>query len=338
MTLRHDDQNDSPRDHFRHALREKSPPPEDAVETELKFLATDSHPDLFIRTIGYFLERGMVMSSLENRLLHTRQFDTPDRQLGSRATSLRIRGTMTDSGGDTYETPDICFKAQPIMGKSGALRRGEWETPIDHFYPDHPPVQKLLDHYDPSQHPLLHQHLGNINPADLQEMFRIQDKRSRYVVRVGADETGIGKDAYVELILDNVYFMAYDHHTKNKNVIPLHIIGHDKEIECEILFKPCKYDSQAGLEKFVTPRLTDDETEKVMDVMRAHILRATDHRVEPNIISKAERGFTYLDTMHGPSIGNLTAEQNDSDWVLRELKRRSDTRAMSQTGLHPGII
>lgn len=273
----------------------------DVAEVEVKFLVPElpedpANPDesridkaAFPRAKSFFADLGWIKIQSENNPLLTRQLDTPDKALLKSGTTLRIRGNCPDGHLENMNNTDICVKLGKSQDESGAVRRGEYETPIKDF--EHITIKPLLDKYPKQDHPELHAALDGIKAKDLREFFRIDCIRNRYVIEVPEAEHGLaGKRVAAELIMDDVAFVLDIPGLKR----PL-VYHQDLEIECEILRKPCSYDSSPEAKNYVSSPMTRAEADQAMSCIRAKIQEASGNILIPNTVSKAERGFTNLD-------------------------------------------
>lgn len=270
-------------------------------EVEIKFLVPElprdpADPDkllidtsVFPRVKQFFASRGWIRVERENIPLMTRQLDTPDRALLKRGVTLRVRGACVDSDLSRAEEPDICVKLGKTEEKSGALRRGEYETRIKSF--EHARIKTLLQAYPRKEHPELHDALDGIKSEDLREFFRIDCIRNRYVVEIPSDISGVPhKRCVAELIMDEVSFVLDIPGMKG----PM-LFHQDLEIECEKLSKPCAFDTNPASRTLTSSPMTNDETDRAMSVIRDLIQQASGNVLIHNTDSKAERGYPALD-------------------------------------------
>lgn len=253
-------------------------------EVEIKFLVPNDDKSVFVDIENYFAARDWILLEKKGSHLLTRQLDTPGRDLLSRGTSLRVRGTCIDNDIDRVETADICVKNGASKDPSGALRRGEYETRIASF--KKPDLALLLRKYPKKDYPELHEAVKGVKARDLKEYFRIDCIRDRYVIELPEQDTGLtGKRFVAELILDDVAFVL--NLPGRRKPLMFH---YDLEIECEALFKPCSYDTHPDAAKHVSTPMSRDESDAGLSAVKRHLLLASPTLLE-NHMSKAERGF-----------------------------------------------
>lgn len=273
----------------------------DVAEVEIKFLVPElpRDPDnpqkpridtsIFPRVKNFFSTLGWIRIENENNPLMSRQLDTQDRALLQKGVTVRIRGNCIDSDLNKMGSPDICVKLGKTEDKSGAVRRGEYETRIKDF--KHVSLKTLLQEYPKAQHPELHIALDGVKNRDLHEFFRIDCIRNRYVVDIPESVSNVpGKRCVAELIMDEVCFVL----DAPGMAGPL-VFHHDLEIECEKLSKPCAYDTDPDAKKHYSSPMTADETDRAMSALHQKIQEAAGGTLIHNTASKAERGFTSLD-------------------------------------------
>ncbi len=263
----------------------------DASEVEIKFLVPKKYTTAFTDIETYFASQGMIHSSQNNRRLITRQLDTENLSLLNRGASARIRGTCLDPEAGLVITPDICIKTGKSRDESGAVRRGEYETRIPDF--DRATFNELFQKYPSYAYPELHDALKGIDETALKEYFRIDCMRTRHVIELPEAMHGMaGKKTCFELICDDVCFVLDVPGLEE----PL-TFAWDSEIECEILHKPCSYDDSPNAARHVSSKLTKEEANRALYVMRQQLMKATDDRLVMHYDSKAERGFNALAKM-----------------------------------------
>lgn len=263
-----------------------------ACEVEIKFLVPENPPgcidfSAFNKIHKTFADRHWIKSSNE-KLLLTRQLDTPDKALLNSGRSLRIRAECENADPATIQTPDICLKMGASQDKSGALRRSEYEAKIKKF--DRVDFKPLLKEYPEDQFPEIHNALKDIHPEEMKEFFRIECIRRRLVVEFPESITGLkGKRFVGELLLDDVAFVL-DVPGLEK---PL-LFHHDLEVEMEPLYQPCAYDKNPNAKNYVSSPLTPEQELKAMTAASKAIQRAADGVLIINTKSKANRGFEQL--------------------------------------------
>lgn len=261
-------------------------------EVEIKELVIDNDRSVFDKIERFFADSGYIRLTAKNKQLQTRQLDTINRDLLKIGKTLRIRGECVDGDLTHVAEADICLKDDKTTTESGAVKRNEYEARIRSF--ETITLRPLLEKYTKADHPDLHRTLHALRVRDLREHFRIDCIRNRYVVELPEEVTGIkGKKFFAELILDDVAFVMDLPGRKE----PL-VFHHDLEVECEVLFKPCSYDANPEAAKaFVSsPDLTKEEVDMGLRAIKALLKHASGDRLTYNTESKAERGFTNLDT------------------------------------------
>ncbi len=292
----------------------------DVSEIELKMLVPPN-PDggvnkaVFSTIKSYFQDLGWIRASSEimrvdgdgqvvgdRGALLTRQLDTPDMALYKKGITLRIRGDCFDGNLRNVTRADICVKFGNTQDESGALRRKEFEAKIDNF--NHIDLTPLRKKYPKSQYPELHKALKGLRPEHLVEFHRPDVLRSRHLLEVPEDVTGLkGKKFFVELLLDEVSFV-FDPKPQKQNAgakakvkegpIVYHV---DLEVEAEVMFKVCAYDDNPASVDFVSSPLTGAELNQAMSAMQVHLRRAANDVLTVNKYSKAERGFYHFEKM-----------------------------------------
>lgn len=261
-----------------------------AREIEHKFLIPDGDLSVFPLIKAHFDAKGYARIRHGDQHLLSRQLDTADRRLFAGGTTLRLRGTCTDGNLSRVAPTDICLKTGKTTEESGACARGEYEATVPDF--NTVDFKALFAKYPPREFPELRQALKGIREADCREFFRIDCIRSRYVVELPPAVTGLDKNrrAAGELILDDVAYVL-DVPEMRK---PL-VFHHDGEVEFELLFKPCAFDTSPDKALYVSSPLSLDERNQAMTGIRREIAAAAGGRLIDNDRSKAERGFAALD-------------------------------------------
>ena len=268
-------------------------------ETEIKFLVPRKPDDSVDRSVfdqieRFFAGKNWIRSS-DSKMLLTRQLDTPDRALYKKGVTLRIRGECEDGDIKTVNTPDICVKTGKTRLENGAVDRGEYEARIRDF--QHIDLKPLYDYYPQDEFPEIHNALANVKAKDLREFFRIDCIRTRHLIDLPDHVSGLpGKRFVGELLLDDVAYVldlpGLEH--------PL-VFHHDQEVEMEMMFKPCDYDTNPDAANHVcSPDLTEDEAQRGLAAAIRTIQQASGNTLLTNGDSKAERGFMALDKVMGP--------------------------------------
>lgn len=297
----------------------------DAEEVEIKFLVSNGNPRAFRKIERHFKNRNWVLAEGRTHLV-TRQLDTPDRSLLSKGITIRVRGHCDDSDLNHVLTPDVCIKTGAEMDESGALRRGEYQARIGRF--DEVVVEPLLERYASEDYAEVHRIIEHLDMTSLKEFFRIDCQRTRYVVELPESETGlVGKRFVAELLLDDVIYIL-DIPELDK---PL-VFHHDREIECEALFKPCEFDESLDSYTRVSSPLTQEELDRAMKVVRGHIGDAAWNRLKPNDLSKAERGFNALDKLLAVLSAYFPQERNPEAGQPEILKKTFASRSFGGGG------
>lgn len=292
-----------------------NPAASDACEVEIKFLAPPLPDETIDKTVfpkikSFFETLGWIRLQSENYPLMTRQLDTPDRRLLGRGVTVRIRGNCPEGDLADIGKSDICVKLGKSEDESGAVRRGEYEETIGDF--ERISLSPLFKKYPKDKYPELHAALDGIKASELQEYFRIDCIRNRYVLDVPEDVSGVpGRRCFGELIMDDVAFVL------DIPGLPLPLVFHqDLEVECEILFKPCNFDSDPLAKECYSSPMSRDEANTAMAAIRAKIFEASGSILMPNTISKAERGFAHLnetlEKLDGLVIANRILGRNNS--------------------------
>jgi len=264
-------------------------------EIEMKFIVPSNEDDtvnhaVFDSVKKFFADLNWIKIQKENNRIVTRQADTVDRALLQAGNTLRLRGGCEDGNIHNISSVDICLKTSKTLDKSDAMRRGEYQTGTDDF--EHFVLDKLRTAYPQEKYPEVYKALEGIKDSQLREFFRIDCIRHRYVLDVPAEVVGLdgGKKFAAELLLDDNAFVldvpGLDY--------PL-VFHHDLEIECESLFKQCEFDSSPYAAKYISSDLNEEETDRAMAAMRDKIQEAAGGGLIINFMSKAERGFKYLD-------------------------------------------
>jgi len=269
----------------------------DVCEVELKYLVENNDPQILQNTATYFKNKGWVLFETVDRQLLSRQFDTADMLLNKHGKSIRKRGNCQNNDISTVTTPDVCVKAGKSIDDSNAVRRGEYEARTQSFEDNN--FDALRTKYSRDKYPELYEVLDIIDQNGVQEHFRIDCMRSRYLIEIPESEHGIkGKRFIAELETDRVVFVTNDVTLHNNPIV----IGLDLEVESEMLTKPCAYNDDRTSAPPVSSPMTRVEGNQCMSVMNKHILIAggtynaaagTKNALSPNIISKSERGFIY---------------------------------------------
>ncbi|WP_435641251.1 CYTH domain-containing protein [Micavibrio aeruginosavorus] len=266
-------------------------------EVEIKFLVpppaekgSGIDRSAFDQIDQYFRDKNWIKLERPGKSLLTRQLDTVDRRMYDKGVTLRVRGECENRDLKTVSEADICVKLGKTKDESGAVRRGEFEARIADF--EHSDLKPLRSKYPKEHFPEIHAALKGISVRDLREYFRIDCIRTRYVVEIPEEVTGLKGRRFVgELLLDDVAFVL---DIPGRKGPPL-VFHHDLEIECETLFKACDYDNNPDAKNYVSSPLNKDETNIAMAAVKKAILEATNNRVVINNDSKAERGFKALD-------------------------------------------
>jgi hypothetical protein len=259
-----------------------------AVELESKHLVNGNDTRAFTQIRDYFVEKGWVHVSQPPKRLLTRQFDTPEKELLSVGDTLRTRSGCSDQAARAHNfvSTDICIKADKTLEASGAIKRAEFEAP----HPDQFTtlcVDTLREKYPVENHPRLHEILDSVRAEDLVEHFRIDCIRERYLIELPESETGVvGKRVVAEMVLDRVSFVVDLPRYENP-----YVYDQDQEVECELMFKPCSYDSNPDSGKYVSSSMTLDEANRGMEAFTRHLHLAAPGMLTANKYSKAERGF-----------------------------------------------
>ena len=258
-------------------------------EVELKFIVPGNDRKVFNKLEKYFSDLGWIKLSRKNSHLVTLQLHTPEKKLLKDGTTLRIRGNCLNDRLDDISDSDICLKTGATLDQSGAVRRGEYEARTTSF--DAIQFTKLLQKYPKAEYPELYDALNGVKASDLQEYFRIDCYRNRYIVEIPEDVTGIkGKRFVCELIMDDVAFVMDIPGLET----PL-IFHHDLEVECETLFKPCSYDSDPHAQKYFSSPMNQKEANDAMSVIKNHMIKGGKNKLLASTNSKAERGFMHFD-------------------------------------------
>lgn len=262
-----------------------------AREIEHKFLLPDDDLSVFPAIKSHFDGKGYTRIRHEDKQLLSRQIDTADRRLAAKGVTLRLRGTCTNGNLGRVAPTDICLKTGKTTEESGACARGEYEAGVPDF--NTVDFAVLFRKYPPRKFPELRQALKGIREEDCREFFRIDCIRSRCVVELPPAVTGLdkGSRAAGELILDDVAYVL-DVPGMRK---PL-VFHHDGEVEFELLFKPCAFDTSPDKALYVSSPLSREERNRAMTGIRREIAAAAGGRLLDNDRSKAERGFAALDT------------------------------------------
>jgi hypothetical protein len=261
-----------------------------ALEVEMKRLVKDDDRSVFEKIERFFVEKNMIKLAAKGILLQTRQLDTMNFDLHEKGKSIRVRGDCPTGDLNFIQSPDICVKDGKTRTDSGAVKRNEYEARINSF--EEIEIAPLLEKYPKEQFPDLHETLNNIHPEDLREHFRIDCLRTRYIIQLPEEITGIkDKNIVFEAICDQVAFMM-DIEGRDQ---PL-LFRRDFEFEAEVLFKPCAYDKNPEeAKKYVSsPDLTKGEIDKGFAALDKLLEEVCGNSLKYNDESKAERGFKAL--------------------------------------------
>lgn len=273
----------------------RTPPSSDSNdEVEIKFLVPENpvghvNDSIFPKMESFFKNNGLERSA-QTKALISRQLDVPDRRLEKCGVTLRSRGECDGTDLHTIKHPDLCLKlGANIDPDSAALCRREFETAAGNF--KRPGINALRKAFPRRDTPEVHDALAGIQGEDLREFFQIQCKRQRILIEIPERLTGIkGKRVIGELQLDESLFVV-----PIKGPQEYVIIGRDLEVEMELMKKPCPYDRSPEAKNLVCSKLTPDEEITAMIVARELIQQAAGGVLRHNGISKADRGFDYLD-------------------------------------------
>lgn len=272
----------------------------DVTELEAKFLvqshAMDADLSLFTQIEDYFRKKGWIGPEQKDINLISRQLDLSDKSLLDEGHTIRVRGNCVDNDLAAIKRTDVCVKTGKQNSDAG-MNRGEYEDRIDDFWK--PDLQALRDKYPIKDYPEIHDILDGVEPDDLVEFFRIDCNRQRFVVEFPDTVTKLkGKRFVGELMLDEIRYVL--DHPALPVPIPFH---YEMEVECEVLFKACAYDTNAESAKMHSDlSLTKAETQQGMESVIRHIKtaangRSQQERIKPTSDSKAERGFSALDRL-----------------------------------------
>ncbi len=263
------------------------PSPDD--EIEIKFLIDSKNPQKFTILRDYFRAQNLVKLSLEDYHLISRQLDTPSLALRARQAGLRLRGNCLGEDLNNIETPDLCLKLAKGVDRTGTLHRHEFQSRIGDF--NTVSFEEFFKRYPLDEYPAIAQALEGVEPKDLREFFRVDCFRNRYVIELPEAQTGLkGQRVCAELITDNCAFVLDTDRGLRKPML----IGHDLEVECEVLFRPCDFDNNPQAARYSSSPLTNAEIVHVMDVVTTHVMTALDGQARINHVSKSERGFAAL--------------------------------------------
>lgn len=264
----------------------------DTRETEHKFLVPEHPPgqvdlSIFQKIESYFAPWA---KSTQSKILLTRQLDTYDKALLATGTTLRARAECRENNLRKVSQPDVCLKMGGHQDSTGALVRGEFEARIKDF--KHVDLQPLFDKYPADQFPEVHAALSGIKSENLHEFFMIDCRRRRILVEFPEDVTGLtGKRFVGELLLDDVAFLL-----DKKFGLPYPVMfGRDLEIEMEPVYEACAYDLNPNAHTIVSSPLTAEEETQAMMAASREIQKASGNILMVNTVSKASRGFDYLE-------------------------------------------
>lgn len=256
------------------------------IEFELKFLYRPEYQETsFSDLIRKFFNADYIrICNISRDHIETHQFETPNRDLWKTyGASLRTRASKKNG---VPVSADVCLKVE----KEGSLIRCEYETPIDPS--EHKIVKpQLLKKVFPStdDYPLCHEILSFCEHSYLTDCFLIDARRIRSVIEIDNKVLDLKPEqkCYGELIFDTVSFYY--------NNQELTFIAQDKEVELELIKKPCRYNKYPQASSHICQNLSYSDEIKAMTYMHDTLLDFSHNKLIYNKLSKANRAFAYLE-------------------------------------------
>ncbi len=264
-----------------------------AREPESKFLSL-LHPsqDLGTSVLHHLFYFGCEGYTNPTRLILTHQYDNDDRVLENNGISVRNRATL-DKRGRPIAT-DICVKVKPPQSSSHFLDRAEYECPTNGNI-NELELDTLFYKYSAKENPELPAIIDFIKECAPKKQFVMPVERNRHVLKIPGSCFGIYKNGQpdfkgvIELNDDRVPYKL-DCEKERQYIL----MDEDRELEFELLTKPCEYDTDSRRFGFVSDIMSKEEKLQLFDFVNQQILTgALPGTVKTNTLSKAERGFQY---------------------------------------------
>jgi hypothetical protein len=236
-----------------------------------------------------------------------------------------MRARCHDNNLNHTSLSDVCIKIGKEITNSGAVKRSEYEAHTKNFNDlDLKPLKKKYLSTK-GEHKKLQKFLNSIEKKSLIEFFRIDVKRSRVIVELDENVTKIkGKRFCAEVILDDVAHIIDIPPSKKSSTHMPYIYNHDLEIEAEVLYEPCEYDTTPENAKYVTsPDMTPHEIEHCLNILKKELIKASSNKAYENTLSKCERGFIELGIIHGPQVQNAPPSHKKTRPPLIDLFKAS---------------